>query len=695
VILLLSSPRIPLGHRAGLALGVICVAVSTASAELTSLRIEDYATMPQTGSTAFPSATANSAYLARVNFMTDDPSDPNRFFVNDLNGPLYILNKTTKQFTEYLNFNGRLGATGLYEKLWTEAGFAGGFVTFQFDPGYADPSSNGHGKFYTVHVERDVSPIPPGPGNELPDNTNYPNLDLSNYGVTTSVDGPGGNTYKDVLVEWTDTNINNSTFEGSARELLRFDARDRIHPMGDIIFNPTASPDDDDWRVMYTSVGDAGNGEQSAVDVRRTPQLLSALGGKILRIIPDLAGGNIPSTVSPNGKYRIPDDNPFTGIADSNVRDEIWAMGLRNPHRMAWDVNPALDPSDPNYDHLIVNDIGLHTWEEVNILYRGTNYGYSQREGNQQLLGTNFTGPLPNPDTIPNEQICAPPAFTSCTTNGTITPNYPVIQYGHALAGQHPFFAGDSVSSGFVYRGSKIPQLYGKYLFGDITTGAIFYADFEEMLAADDGNPSTLATIHSLGILWDNPNDAPDDGVEVYTTDTSNNAIRGPMFQIVDLAYHARGGLDPNLPGSAAVTDPFGRSDIRIAIDAAGELYIFSKSDGMIRQIVGPERIPGDYNYDGVVNGSDYDEWKDTFGDTVPVAGLGADGNENGIVDAADFTVWRDHLMGGGEAAVSHPVPEPASVLLMIVAGLLIALIAGRRCDRAVPDLCSSTTPSA
>jgi hypothetical protein len=204
----------------------------------------------------------------------------------------------------------------------------------------------------------------------------------------------------------------------------------------------------------------------------------------------------------------------------------------------------------------------------------------------------NVTGPLPNPDIIANEQICAPSAFTSCTANGTITPLYPVIQYGHGLAGQDPLIAGDSISSGFVYRGSKIPELYGKYIFGDITTGAIYFADYAEMLAADDGDPNTLATIHSLDILWDNPNDAPDGGVEFYSTLTSDNAIRGPMFQIVDQAYHERGGLDPNLPGGANVTGAFGRSDIRLAVDGDGELYLLSKSDGMIRAIVGPVPEP-------------------------------------------------------------------------------------------------------
>src|SRR5687768_8449081 len=80
---------------------------SHATAQIGGLRIEDYATMPMTGATVFPSDTSNSAYLARVNFLAEEPGNSNRFFVNDLNGPLYILDKSSKQFASYLNFNGR------------------------------------------------------------------------------------------------------------------------------------------------------------------------------------------------------------------------------------------------------------------------------------------------------------------------------------------------------------------------------------------------------------------------------------------------------------------------------------------------------------------------------------------------------------------------------------------------------------
>jgi hypothetical protein len=633
---------------------------SLAIAQIGGLRIEDYATMPMTGSTEFPSATANSAYLARVNFMAEEPGGGNRFFANDLNGPLYILDKSNKQFTSYLNFNGRGSATGLFDKFVFASGFANGLITFQFDPDYAN-----NGKFYTVHMEQ-----PNASGSVLPNNASVPGFDTTGYTTTTAVTTPGGSARQTVLIEWTDSNIDNSTFEGTARELLRLNMSGQIHPMGDLIFNPLAEPGDPEWRVMYISVGDGGAGEQDSGDptissTRMTPQRLDTLGGKILRIIPDLAEHTDTSTVSPNGRYRIPDDNPYTSIINTAVRDELFAVGLRNPHRMSWDV----DPENPENNHLIVNDIGLHTWEEVNIIYPGRNYGYSEREGNERLqLSNNQTGPLPNPDSIPVR-------VTSTVTDGTIVPTYPVIQYGHSFADSQ--FIGDSISSGYVYRGTRIPELYGKYVFGEITTGQIFYADYEQMLAADDGDPNTLAQIHSLKILWDNPNDAPNQGDQEYSTTQPGGAVLGPMFQIIERSYEARGGLDPNLPGSADVTSPNGRADIRLQIDEDGELYILSKSDGMIRAIVGTlPAVPGDYDRNGTVDTADYVLWRKSMGHSV-AAYSGPDGNGDGLINETDYEFWRSRFgysfsARASGADVAH-VPEASTGVLMIIAAVLFA----------------------
>ena len=647
---------------AAVAASAFCWAIigSVGMAQVTGLRIADYATMPMTGSTAFPSATENGGYLARVNFLAEEPGGGDRFFVNDLNGPLSILDRSSKQSTTYLNFNGRGSASGLFDKFTFAGGFANGLITFQFDPDYRN-----NGKFYTVHMEE-----PGASGSLLPNNASFPGFNTAGYSNTPSVDAPGSASRQTVLIQWTDTNIANDTFEGTAREILRLDMVSRIHPLGDLIFNPLAGPGDPDWRVMYLAVGDGGAGEQSGT-TRMTPQRLDTLNGKILRIIPDLDLHADTSAVSPNGQYRIPNDNPYTSVNNPSVRDELFAVGLRNPHRMSWDV----DPENPENNHHIVNDIGLHTWEEVNIIQPGRNFGYSQREGNQQLLSNNSTVPLERDDTIPVQ-------ITGTVTAGTIVPTYPVAQYGHNF--EFSEFIGDSISSGYVYRGSRIPELYGKYIFGEITTGQIFYCELDEMLAADDDNPSTVAEIHSLDILWDDPNDSPDEGPQNYSTIMPGGAVHGPMFQISRAAYEFRGGQDPNLPGNAAVTggNNIGRADIRIQIDEAGELYILSKSDGMIRAIVGTTTaVPGDYNRDGRVDAADYIVWRKTMGqDLAPYSG--ADGSGNGMVDEADFDFWRerfgDTFGSGAGVTAERAVPEPATALLMVLVASWVSIGARR-----------------
>jgi hypothetical protein len=85
--------------------------------------------------------------LARINSLREEPGGAKRFFINDLNGPLYILDKSTKTFTTYLDFNGRGSRPGLFHKLAFDTGFAGGLVSMQFDPDYER-----NGKFYTVHI---------------------------------------------------------------------------------------------------------------------------------------------------------------------------------------------------------------------------------------------------------------------------------------------------------------------------------------------------------------------------------------------------------------------------------------------------------------------------------------------------------------------------------------------------------------
>jgi hypothetical protein len=506
-----------------------------------ALEIADFVPLPITG---LPDGTGNNAgSLARINVMRQEPGPAGRFFINDLTGPLYVLDPRTKNAITYLDFNGRGSRTGLFDKLTTEAGLASGFISFEFDPDYAR-----NGRFYTIHLEETALP-----GTANPDNHEYPRLDLAGYTATAPIATPGIVDHEGVLIEWTDSNIANTTFEGGARELLRIPLNSRIHPLGDVSFNPAARPGDADWRVLYVACGDGGSGD-SRGSHHLNPQRLDTLVGKILRIVPDLREDANNSAVSDNGRYRVPRDNPFMAVACA--RPEIWAYGLRNPHRLGWRV-------EGGSAQLVASMIGWRTWETVLLVHKGANYGFPLREGGEVIDGDRTSAALPQPDVLPVQ-------VTDTVTAGTAPPVYPVLRYGHGQDG------GDAIAGGFVYEGKRIPQLAGKFVFGDISTGRLWWADFKDMRAADDGVASTMAQIHELPIWWDDPADSPDRGRQLYPT----------LAPIVSAGYHARGGRDPDLPGTGAVAGS-GRVDLRLAVDRSGELYLLSKSDGVVRAVTG------------------------------------------------------------------------------------------------------------
>ena len=532
----------------------------------TAVLLENVARAPMSSRTlgVYPPVPDFSGQMARINFMraepTNAPSFGSRYFICDQDRNLYIVDKadmfSTNGWKKYINFE------EVFPRFDNDPGFAGGMNTFQFDSGYAT-----NGIFYTVHMETTTSPTL-GPTNGA-----LPGFNTNGYTTTAAINPPVGSVARiAVLVEWTDTNIANTTFEGTAREIMRVGFSSNIHPMGDLLFNPLALPGDSDYHNLYIANGDGGAGESTGTHT--IPQRLDALQGKILRITPDL---NLRpgDELSGNGRYRIPttgtDPNPFVsnnGVFTNltGVRKEIFAFGFRNCHRISWDVFS---------NKIIEDDIGLHSWEEVNIIHKGTDYGYAEREGTEQLfvssngaingktggqIGSNF------------------PASDLLTVTGLVaqvTPNYPVANYSHR--------DGDAVSSGFVYRGKLMPQLYGKYIFGDITTGRIFYSDLGEMIATDDGIRTNPAAVHEIQVVFDSP------------YDTTNYPVQRRMFNIISEEYHQRGGTSSALPGGATVTggsDPDGvpygggRADIRFALGDDNEIYILSKSDGMIRKMM-------------------------------------------------------------------------------------------------------------
>ena len=164
---------------------------------------------------------------------------------------------------------------------------------------------------------------------------------------------------------------------------------------------------------LYAGLGDGGG----AGDPARTAQKLSTLLGKIIRLNPD---GSIPS------------DNPF--VDRTGARGEIWAYGLRNPWRFSFDRENG---------GLWIADVGQNQWEEIDWFPAGkgagANLGWSVVEGDACFR-------------VPN-----------CTKDGTWQP---VLSYAHD--GQHC-----SVTGGFVYRGSALPQLRGVYIYADFCSGVV------------------------------------------------------------------------------------------------------------------------------------------------------------------------------------------------------------------------------
>src|SRR5207244_11273734 len=144
---------------------------ATASAQLT-VEIKDYVALPVTGTVDGTGQT--DGMLARVNTVREEPGGARRLFVNDLNGPLYIVDKETKKLTTYLDFNGRDDRPGIFHRLVFESGYGNGFAHFQFDPDYAH-----NGRFYTVHIENPAIAL-----SNLPDNTHFRGLNVSGYPTT-------------------------------------------------------------------------------------------------------------------------------------------------------------------------------------------------------------------------------------------------------------------------------------------------------------------------------------------------------------------------------------------------------------------------------------------------------------------------------------------------------------------------------
>ena len=200
------------------------------------------------------------------------------------------------------------------------------------------------------------------------------------------------------------------------------------HNAGQLAFGPDG--------YFYIALGDGGG----AGDPLGNAQNLGTVLGSILRI--DVSGLSAP------GDYEIPADNPFVGT--EGAQEEIWVYGLRNPWRFSFDSETGL---------LWAGDVGQNSWEEIDIIVKGANYGWKIMEGSH----------------------CYYPS-TGCDQSGL---TLPIFEYDHSQ--------GCSVTGGYVYRGDQIPSLQGYYIYGDYCSGNIWALAYdgnvvtENILLAESG----------------------------------------------------------------------------------------------------------------------------------------------------------------------------------------------------------------
>ena len=209
------------------------------------------------------------------------------------------------------------------------------------------------------------------------------------------------------------------------------------HNSGNLVFGPD--------KMLYIGVGDGGKGGD--------PLLLGqnpfALNGTILRIDVDRKDGDL--------EYGIPKDNPFVDekapFGKPGYRGEVYAYGLRNPWGLTFDAE----------GRLWCADVGQAKWEEINLIEKGGNYGWSLREGKD-----------PFDKSLGNE-----PEDADLID--------PIHQYGRT--------DGTSITGGFVYQGKAFPKLKGTYIFGDWGTGNLWAIRYD----ASKGEVSEVIDLYKPG----------------------------------------------------------------------------------------------------------------------------------------------------------------------------------------------------
>jgi uncharacterized repeat protein (TIGR03806 family) len=266
---------------------------------------------------------------------------------------------------------------------------------------------------------------------------------------------------------------------GAPDEILKVGQPFTNHDGGGIQFSPVD-------KMLYIGFGDGGSGD----DPCGSGQDLTSRLGKMLRI----------DVNAPAGSYNIPPDNPFA--TSTTAVKEIWSYGHRNPWRWSF---------DPVAGDLWVGDVGQNTWEEIDHVVKGGNYGWNICEGFHKRGSTT--------------QLCNTPGLLD-----------PVVEHGRTEA--------QSITGGYVYRGSAMPSLVGTYIYGDYITGNIWALTYD---ATNKPVPKIIATVAGSTLAsFGQGNDG-----EIYTVQISGIISKlVPSGTVVPVTFplllSQTGCVDPN-----------------------------------------------------------------------------------------------------------------------------------------------------
>jgi glucose/arabinose dehydrogenase len=277
----------------------------------------------------------------------------------------------------------------------------------------------------------------------------HPDFNKNGLLYTTHTEGPGSAkadfdyadsikvTLQWVVSEWKTEQPGNLQFKGVRRELFRVNMVNQSHGVQEIVFSPLSKPGDEDYGLLYIGIGDGGSAENRLLHLSKGPEKIWS---SILRIDPMARN-------STNGQYGIPQSNPFVKSTNPRALGEVYAYGFRNPHRITW----------TRTGQMLSSNIGQHNIEELNLIQPGRDYGWPTREGSfmiDLMESTRSLYPIPKD---PDDKM-----------------TYPLAEYDHD--------EGAAIIGGFEYERSDIPRLQGKYIFGDMVNGRLFYIDLTSVV---------------------------------------------------------------------------------------------------------------------------------------------------------------------------------------------------------------------